>query len=101
MKVGDKYYNQKKNFVAELSKVLNMAKPHLTCEYKLGAEMKPEKQWREFIENGQVINKQVTEQPVGEYVVVTCSNGHKYKIDVTCNSLAAIGEAVFKAMVCK
>ena len=101
MKVGDKYYNQKKNFVAELSKVLNIAKPHLTCEYKLGEELPPEKKWCEFLENGQFVQKQVTEKLSGEYVVVTCSNGYKYKVDVSASSLAAIGEAVFDAMVCK
>ena len=83
MTVGDKYYIQKKNFVAELSKVLHMAKPHLvSCEYKLGEEIDPD-------------------QPGGEYVVVTCENGYQYKINVSCNSLAAIGEEVFTKMVCK
>ena len=102
MKINDKYYNQKKNFVAELGKVLKMAKPHLmSCEYKLGEELPPEKRWEEFIENGQVVSKQITEQPTGEYVIVTCENGYKYKINVTANSLAAIGEEVFTKMVCK
>lgn len=82
MTINDKYYMQKKNFVAKLSEVLNMAKPHLTCEYKLGEE----------------IDKNHTG---GEYVIVTCENGYQYKLNVSANSLAAIGEEVFTAMVCK
>lgn len=82
MTIGDKYYIQKKNFVAELSKVLNMAKPHLTCEFKLGEELDPN-------------------QPGGEYVIVTCENGYQYKLNVSADSLAAIGEEVFTKMVCK
>ena len=102
MKIGDKYYIQKKNFVAELGKVLNIAKPHLvSCEYKLGEELPPEKKWAEFIENGEAVSKQVMEQPTGEYVMVTCSNGYQYKVCVTADSLAAIGSDVFKAMMGK
>ena len=78
MKVGDIYYNQNREFVKKLSEALNFAKPHLTCEFKLGEE----------------INK----NPHDEYVVVTASNGYKYYINVSCNSLSAIGEEVFKEM---
>lgn len=82
MTIGDKYYIQKKNFVAKLSEVLTMAKPHLKCEYKLGEELDPN-------------------SPGGEYVIVTCSNGYQYKLNVSANSLAAIGEEVFRKMCCK
>ena len=78
MIVGDIYYNQNREFVKKLSEALNFAKPHLTCEFKLGEE----------------INK----NPHDEYVVVTASNGYKYYINVSCNSLSAIGEEVFKEM---
>ena len=78
MVVGDIYYNQNQEFVKKLSEALNVAKPHLTCEFKLGEE----------------INK----NPHDEYVVVTASNGYKYYINVSCNSLSAIGEEVFKEM---
>jgi hypothetical protein len=78
MVVGDIYYNQKQEFVKKLSEVLNFAKPHLSCEFKLGEE----------------INK----MPSTEYVVVTAENGYKYYINVSCNSLALIGEEVFKTM---
>ena len=78
MVVGDIYYNQKQEFVKKLNEALNFAKPHLTCEFKLGEE----------------INK----NPHDEYVVVTASNGYKYYINVSCNSLSAIGEEVFKEM---
>lgn len=78
MVVGDIYYNQNQEFVKKLSEALNLAKPHLTCEFKLGEE----------------INK----NPHDEYVVVTASNGYKYYINVSCNSLSAIGEEVFKEM---
>lgn len=78
MVVGDIYYNQNQEFVKKLSEALNLAKPHLTCEFKLGEE----------------INK----NPHDEYVVVTALNGYKYYINVSCNSLSAIGEEVFKEM---
>ena len=101
MKIGDKYYIQKKRFVAELSKVLNMAKPHLTCEFKLGEELPPEKKWAEFVEKGEIVSKLITEQQEGEFVIVTCENGYQYKLNVSADSLAAIGEEVFTKMVCK
>ena len=75
---GDIYYNHYREFVKKLSDALNFAKPHLTCEFKLG----------------EAINK----NPHDEYVVVTGSNGYKYYINVSCNSLSAIGEEVFKEM---
>ena len=78
MVVGDVYYNETQKFVEKLSEALNFAKPHLTCEFKLGEE----------------INK----NPHDEYVVVTASNGYKYYINVSCNSLSSIGEEVFKEM---
>ena len=78
---NNKLYNEKKEFVAKLSEVLNFAKPHLTCEYKLGEE--------------------IGRDAGSEYVIVTAHNGYQYKIDVTANSLALIGEEVFRAMVAK
>lgn len=81
MKINDELYLQKKAFIAKMSELLNMAKPHLTCEFKLGEE----------------INK----DQGGEYVVVTAKNGYTYKVDVTCDSLACVAEEVFRAMVCK
>ena len=77
----NKYYNEKKEFVTKLSEALNFAKPHLTCEFKLGEE--------------------ISKEEGGEYVVVTAKNGYQYFVNVTCNSLAAIGEEVFRAMVAK
>lgn len=84
---------KKRNFVAKLSEVLNLAKPHLTCEYKLGEELPPEK-----VFNGE---ETVLYQPHGEFVVVTASNGYQYKISVSADSLCAIAEAVFSKMCCK
>lgn len=78
MVVGDIYYNQKQEFVKKLSEVLNLAKPHLTCEFKLG--------------------KEIDKSPNDEYVVVTALNGYKYYINVSCDSLALIGEEIFKEM---
>ena len=78
MTIGNIYYNEKQEFVKKLSEVLNFAKPHLTCEFKLG--------------------KEINKNPNDEYVVVTASNGYKYYINVSCNSLSLIGEEVFKAM---
>lgn len=102
MTINSKYYVQKKEFVEKLGEVLRMAKPHLvSCEYKLGEELPLEKKWQEFIENGEVVSKQVEYQPSGEFVIVTCANGHTYRCDVTANSLAAIGEEVFRKMCCK
>ena len=78
MKINDKLYIEKKNFVAKLSEALNLAKPHLTCEFKLGEE--------------------IDKSPSNEYVVVTANNGYQYFVNVTADSLALIGEEVFKAM---
>ena len=78
MKINDELYLEKKAFVAELSKLLNIAKPHLTCEFKLGEE--------------------IDKDHGGEYVVVTAKNGYQYKIDVTCDSLACVAEEVFRKM---
>ena len=61
MQINDKYYIKKKNFVKKLSECLNLAKHHLTCEYKLGEELPLEKRWVEMIENGEVVIKQIEE----------------------------------------
>lgn len=76
-----KNYVKKKEFVAKLSECLHMAKPHLTCEFKLGEEIGKSKD--------------------DEYVVVTAENGYQYKICVTADSLAAMAEDVFRAIVAK
>ena len=81
MKLNSPEYTQKKEFVVKLSEVLNIAKPHLTCEYMLGEE--------------------IGKYPGSEYVVVTARNGYQYFVCVTADSLAAIGLEVFRAMVCK
>ena len=81
MKINDELYLEKKAFVAELSKLLNIAKPHLTCEFKLGEE--------------------IDKDHGGEYVVVTAKNGYQYKIDVTCDSLAYVAEEVFGKIASK
>lgn len=81
MKINDKYYLEKKYFVAKLNEALNFAKPHLTCEFKLGEEI------------GKIQGF--------EYVVVTAHNGYQYFVNVTADSLALIGEEVFKAMAGK
>lgn len=81
MKINDKDYLEKKVFVEKLNEVLNLAKPHLTCEFKLGEEI-GKSEW-------------------DEYVVVTAINGYQYKICVTADSLAAIVEDVFRVIVTK
>lgn len=81
MQINDKHYLENKYFVAKLSDALNFAKPHLTCEFKLGEEI------------GKIQGD--------EYVVVTARNGYQYFVNVSCSSLAAIGEEVFRAMVTK
>lgn len=102
MDINSKYYTQKKEFVAKLSEVLNLAKPHLTCEYKLGEELPVTKRWANVKnEDGSISYQQVDYQPQGEFVIVTCENGHEYEVNVSANSMAAIAEAVFVAMVCK
>lgn len=102
MTINSKYYVQKKEFVAELSKVLNLAKPHLTCEYKLGEELPVTKRWANVKnEDGSISYQQVDYQPQGEFVIVTCENGYQYELNVSGNSLAAIGEEVFSKMCCK
>lgn len=75
MKINDTLYSEKKNFVAKLSETLNLAKPHLTCEYKLGEELGRREGF--------------------EFVVVTCENGYNYTINVTADSLACLAKEVF------
>ena len=102
MTINSKYYVQKKEFVAKLSEVLNLAKPHLTCEYKLGEELPIVKRWMNVQnEDGTTTYSEVDYQPHGEFVIVTCANGYQYEINVSGNSLAAIGEEVFSKMCCK
>jgi hypothetical protein len=102
MTINSKYYVQKKEFVAKLSEVLNLAKPHLTCEYKLGEELPTTKRWMNIKnEDGSISYQEVDYQPQGEFVIVTCENGYQYELNVSGNSLAAIGEEVFTKMVCK
>lgn len=103
MTINSKYYTQKKEFVAKLGEVLRLAKPHLvSCEYKLGEELSVEDRYiTRQTEDGSTEYTRVDYQPQGEFVIVTCSNGYQYKVNVSANSLAAIAEAVFSAMVCK
>lgn len=102
MDINSKYYVQKKEFVAKLSEVLNIAKPHLTCEYKLGEELPMRKKYiTTETKDGSTEYNQIDYQPQGEFVIVTCENGYQYELNVSGNSLAAIGEEVFTAMVCK
>lgn len=102
MKINDKFYLEKKAFVAELSKLLNIAKPHLTCEFKLGEELPVTKRYTTSQnEEGSTVYTEVDYQPSGEFVIVNCKNGYKYEINVTADSLAAIAEEVFRAMVSK
>ena len=64
----------KKPFVNELGKVLNMAKPNLvSCEY-------------------------VSSDDGEEYVFVTCENGYQYKVNVTADNLTGIMVDVINAM---
>lgn len=102
MKINDKFYLEKKAFVAKLSELLNMAKPHLTCEFKLGDELPTRKMYTTSQnEDSSTVFTEVDYQPSGEFVIVNCANGYKYEINVTADSLAAIAEEVFRAMVCK
>ena len=103
MEINSKYYVQKKEFVTKLGEVLRIAKPHLvSCEYKLGEELPMTKRWMNVKnEDGSISYQQVDYQPQGEFVIVTCENGYAYELNVSGNSLAAIGEEVFTAMVCK
>ena len=93
MTINDKYYVQKKEFVVKLSEALNLAKPHLTCEFKLGEELPPV---QIYTDDGCV-----ERQLCGEYVIVTAKNGYQYRLDVTASSLAVIGMEVFREMVGK
>ena len=102
MKINDELYLEKKAFVAKMSELLNMAKPHLTCEFKLGEELPVRKRYiTSQTEDGSTAYTEVDYQPQGEFVIVTCANGHQYELNVSANSLAAIAEEVFRAMVCK
>lgn len=81
-----KNYSNKIEFVDELEKLLRMAKPNLIkCEYLLG----------------QQIPENIGQYSEDEYVVITCENGCKYYVNVTCNSLIAIANEVFAKMTHK
>ena len=88
----------KKSFVEELSKVLNIAKPYMTCKYMLGKDIElityEEKTY--LLEHG---NSPYA--PKGEYVVVDCESGHHYVVCVTADSLAAIVLDVFRKIIYK
>ena len=103
MTINSKYYVQKKEFVEKLGEVLRFAKPHLvSCEYKLGEELPVEDRYITMTTaDGGTEYTRVDYQPSGEFVIVTCANDYTYRVNVTANSLAAIAEAVFSAMVCK
>ena len=102
MKINDQYYERNKQFVVELGKLLNMAKPHLvSCEYKLGEEFPVRNRYQEQLVKGEFVITPIPYQPEGEFVIVTCKNGYKYEVNVTACSLAAIAEEVFRAMVSK
>lgn len=101
MKINDELYLKKKEFVAKMSELLNMAKPHLTCEFKLGEELPIEDRYvTKETENG-IEYTQVKYQPSGEFVIVTAKNGYQYKVNVTCDSLSCMAEEVFRAMAGK
>lgn len=102
MQINDKHYLIKKDFVTRLGELLYMAKPNLVrCEFKLGKELPTEKRYiTEETPEGTAYH-QIDWQPDGEWVVVTCENGHEYKINVTADSLATIAEEVFREMVNK
>ena len=102
MKINDNYYERNKQFVGELGKLLNMAKPHLvSCEYKLGEELPMRNKYQEQVINGECVIVPVPYQPDGEFVIVTCKNGYQYEVNVTACSLTAIAEEVFRAMMSK
>lgn len=82
MRVNDKEYLQKKEFVSKLNEAFILAKPHLRCEFLMGSEIENKNEY-------------------DEYVVVTASNGYKYYINVSCSSLVSIGEEIFRTMLCK
>lgn len=102
MKINDQYYERNKQFVEELGKLLNMAKPHLvSCEYKLGGELPMRNRYKEQLVDGECVVVPTPYQPDGEFVIVTCKNGYKYEVNVTACSLTAIAEEVFRAMMSK
>jgi len=84
--------NMEKNrmeFVKQCGELLRIAKPHLKqCELVLGKDIDPKTHESVFA-------------PDGEYVIVSCENGYRYTINVTCNSLADIAKAIFTDMAYK
>ncbi len=72
-------------FVSKCGELLNAAKPHLlSCEYRLGKDMPPNK-FKQYMDED-------------EYVLVTCENGYTYDILITGNSLCATANAIFEQM---
>jgi len=77
------------DFVQKCGELLRIAKPNLiSCELKLGKDI-PHKAYEPCY------------APDDEYVVVTCENGHTYKVCVEANSLNAIAVAIFTSMAHK
>lgn len=82
----------KREFVEKCGELLNIAKPYLvSCKLVKGSEIKVSelmKQYERYM-------------PDDDYVLVSCENGHTYKICVEANSLAAIAEEIFRSMAHK
>lgn len=89
MSTEQKWFDDYKNFVdGVFSDMLKAAKPNLIkAELVRGLDIKPSPY--EFI------------IPEDDYVVITCENGHQYKVNVTADSKAAIVYDVMGEMMCR
>lgn len=87
----------RKEYVQKLSEVLQLAKPHLTCEYMLGKDVPLTELDKLRIKIHEVSTPYYDE----EYVLVHCENGKRYEINITGDSLCAIAEEVFTRMASK
>lgn len=82
----------KAKFVEKCGELLNIAKPHLvSCKLVKGSEIKV----------SELMKQHERYMPDDDYVLVSCENGHTYKICVEANSLAAIAEEIFRSMAHK
>lgn len=93
MKIRSEEYIRKQSFVRSYLAPCIKAATLLSAEYCVGSEIKLSKEEKMLHE------KLIFEND--EYIVLAASNGYRYFINVTANSLASIAEAAFHEAACK
>lgn len=94
MKIGSEEYIRKQNFVRSYLAPCMKAATLLSAEYCVGGEIKLSKEEKMLYDEKHIFVND-------EYIVLKASNGYRYFINVTANSLASIAEAAFHEAACK